>query len=127
MNAPSTNKRAARTGAPHAAGNGPAAVSRAAQVLKNFHEEGALGRAYDLRLMKRLWPFVRPYRKLFWASLVITLFTAGGALLRPLVMLRTIDAGVMRGDEAVLIPVQIDLLEHPAAHGSRAATQVVKT
>jgi ATP-binding cassette subfamily B protein len=79
------------------------AQSRAAQALKDFHEEGTLGKAYDSRLMKRLWPFIRPYQKLFWVSMAITLLTAAGALLRPLIMMRTIDDGVLRGDGGVLL------------------------
>ena len=27
-----------------------------------LHEEEALGKAYDMRLLARLWTFVRPYR-----------------------------------------------------------------
>jgi ABC-type multidrug transport system fused ATPase/permease subunit len=40
-------------------GRAPAARSAAAEAM---HEEEALGRAYDARLMARLWRFVSPYR-----------------------------------------------------------------
>jgi len=36
-----------------------------------FHEEEALGKAYDARLMRRLWPYVRPYAGLMLLSLVL--------------------------------------------------------
>ena len=102
MNAPSSQASVAKPVEPKAPGQAPP-PSRAVQALKDFHEEGALGKAYDSRLMKRLWPFIRPYRKLFWISLGITLLTACGALVRPLIMMRTIDDGVLRGDGGVLL------------------------
>jgi ATP-binding cassette subfamily B protein len=51
----------------------PAALpaSRTAKVLAAFHEEGALGKAYDWQLLKRLWPYVRPYRSMIYLSLLI--------------------------------------------------------
>jgi ATP-binding cassette subfamily B protein len=41
-----------------------------------FHEEAALGKAYDARMMARLWPYVRPYWPLVVATflLVVPLF-----------------------------------------------------
>jgi ABC-type multidrug transport system fused ATPase/permease subunit len=36
-----------------------------------FHEEEALGRAYDARLMRRLWPYVRPYGWLVALNLLL--------------------------------------------------------
>jgi ATP-binding cassette subfamily B protein len=44
----------------------PAALDRAA--LDAMHEEEALGKAYDARLIQRLWPYVRPY----WLQVVLT-------------------------------------------------------
>ncbi|MGE0085932.1 MAG: ABC transporter ATP-binding protein [Desulfococcaceae bacterium] len=41
-----------------------------------YSEEKTLGKAYDLRLLKRLWPFTRPYRfHLFCAVLMIIVIT----------------------------------------------------
>ena len=34
--------------------------TRTEAALRAFHEESALGKAYDSRLLKRLWPFVKP-------------------------------------------------------------------
>jgi ABC-type multidrug transport system fused ATPase/permease subunit len=36
-----------------------------------LHEEEALGKAYDGRLLLRLWPYVRPYRRLVGLTLVL--------------------------------------------------------
>ena len=60
--------------------------SRAKEKLRAFHEEDALGKAYDTRLMKRLWPFVRPHGRWVVASLGMLFTMAGLNLLRPLVM-----------------------------------------
>jgi hypothetical protein len=34
-----------------------------------FHEEGALGKAYDTRLMGRLWGYIAPHKRTVWISL----------------------------------------------------------
>ena len=46
-----------------------AAAAQHRAILREFHEESALGKAYDARLIARLWPFVRPYRGLLSLSL----------------------------------------------------------
>jgi ATP-binding cassette subfamily B protein len=50
--------------APRGAAPGETTRERAARTsaLEAMHEEEALGKAYDGRLLARLWPFVRPYR-----------------------------------------------------------------
>jgi ATP-binding cassette subfamily B multidrug efflux pump len=78
-------------------------TERTEEVLKAFHEESALGKAYDGRLVRRLWPFFMPHKKLATVSLAAIAVTAGGALVRPLVMLETIDKGVMAGHPSVLL------------------------
>jgi ATP-binding cassette, subfamily B, multidrug efflux pump len=79
------------------------ADSRTEQVLRDFHEESALGKAYDTKLVLRLWPFVRPYRLALGLSLVVLLITAAGSLIRPLIMLDAIDRGVLAGRPDVLM------------------------
>jgi ATP-binding cassette subfamily B multidrug efflux pump len=61
-------------------------ASRAREKLKAFHEEDALGKAYDLRLMKRLWPFVKPHGKWIGFSLCILVVLSVVDLTRPLIM-----------------------------------------
>jgi ATP-binding cassette, subfamily B, multidrug efflux pump len=73
-----------------------AAATEAA--LRAFHEEGALGATYDMRLLARLWPFVRPYRVYLWLSLGLGVITAGLALLRPYLMRFAIDEGALAKD-----------------------------
>ena len=68
-------------------------------TLRDFHEEERLGRAYDVHLLRRLWPFMRPHSKYLWASLAMVLGSAVLNLARPVVMAGVVDAAqrVMRG------------------------------
>ena len=72
----------------------PGRNTRAAAAIKAFHEEERFGKAYDLRLVKKMWPFVKPHQELIWISLGVILFTSAGALVRPLIMKSAIDAAV---------------------------------
>jgi ATP-binding cassette subfamily B multidrug efflux pump len=77
--------------------------SAADQRLREFHEELSFGKAYDARLATRLWAFVRPHRRLLYLATASILVTATSSLLRPLVMLKTIDDGIMRSDARALL------------------------
>ena len=61
-------------------------VSRAEQKLRAFHEEGAIGKAYDARLVRRLWPYVKPHGRYIAYSLGTLVVMAGVNLLRPILM-----------------------------------------
>ncbi|MGD0674975.1 MAG: ABC transporter ATP-binding protein [Polyangiaceae bacterium] len=60
--------------------------TRADRALRTFHEEAAVGRAYDVRLLRRLWPFVRPHAGFIALSLVTLGVIALINLVRPLVL-----------------------------------------
>jgi ATP-binding cassette subfamily B protein len=77
--------------------------TRAAAAIKAFHEEERFGKAYDLALIKKIWPFVAPHQLLLWLSLLVILFTSAGALLRPLVMRSAVDEGVVAGNAEKLM------------------------
>jgi ATP-binding cassette subfamily B protein len=62
------------------------AAQRAEAALRAFHEEGAMGKTYDRRLLRRLWPFVRPHSGFVVVSLVTLVVVAGVNLARPVVM-----------------------------------------
>ncbi|UCE84700.1 MAG: ABC transporter ATP-binding protein, partial [Deltaproteobacteria bacterium] len=73
-------------------GGGGRPVARGSAPLPSapgdaFHEEEAIGRAYDARLMKRLWRYVKPYR---W-QVVLTL-----ALVPPIFALELAPAWVIK-------------------------------
>ena len=76
---------------------------RTERILEAFHGEEAFGRSYDLALLKRLWPFFVPYRRLIGASIGVVLVTSAFALVRPLLMRRVIDDGVMANDLETLM------------------------
>ena len=64
----------------------------------DLHEEEALGKAYDTRLMKRLWAFVRPYR---W-QVAVTLLLVGPLFLLELapawIIKQGLDAALNEGE-----------------------------
>ncbi|MCC6526281.1 MAG: ABC transporter ATP-binding protein [Polyangiaceae bacterium] len=69
-------------------GTKPSAGERA---LKRFHEEVEIERAADFRMLRRLWPFVRPERRLLFGSLGLLLANAALSLARPLVIKAALD------------------------------------
>jgi ATP-binding cassette, subfamily B, multidrug efflux pump len=69
---------------------------RTERALKSFHEEGSIGKAYDTRLLRRLWPFVRPHSRYLVASLVTLVVITCINLVRPLVMGDVVHQGAVR-------------------------------
>jgi ATP-binding cassette subfamily B protein len=61
-------------------------ATKAGDALRNFHEENAIGKAYDGRLLRRLWPFVRPHARFIAISLATLAVVSAINLVRPLVM-----------------------------------------
>lgn len=71
----------------------------------NLHHEAELGRAYDGRLIRRLWGYMRPFRRTFLASMVCLPITAALSLLQPYLLKVAIDDYVSVGDTAGLMRV----------------------
>lgn len=66
--------------------------------MREEHREEVYGRAYDLRLVGRLWRFILPYRRLFWlATLLLPLQQAFG-LAQPYIMKVAIDRYIAERD-----------------------------
>ncbi len=59
---------------------------RAERALARFHDEEELERVYDLRMLLRLWPFVRRHQRHLLGSLALLVVMACFGLLRPLIM-----------------------------------------
>jgi ATP-binding cassette subfamily B protein len=76
--------------------------TRAQKALEKFHEEGAIGKAYDGRLLRRLWPFVRPHSGFLAASLATLVVIAGVNLVRPLVMGDVVHQADARDSHALM-------------------------
>ncbi len=83
----------------------PQAQRAAAQRAVDPHAEKELGRAYDRRLMQRLWGYIRPYRTTFIASVFCLPITAGLSLLQPYLLKIAIDDYVAAKDVAGLLRV----------------------
>ena len=69
----------------------------------DVHEEEALGKAYDGRLMRRLLRYARPYRALVIGSLVLLLADGALQLVGPALTQRVIDIAIPRGDTQLVV------------------------
>jgi ABC-type multidrug transport system fused ATPase/permease subunit len=68
-----------------------------------YMEEGKLGKAYDLRLMARLWVFIRPYWGLMAFSLSLVLLMTSFDLLIPYLTKEVIDRHIVVTAREVVI------------------------
>ncbi|NWG13239.1 MAG: ABC transporter ATP-binding protein [Acidobacteria bacterium] len=66
------------------------------------HEEQALGKAYDARLMRRLMAYVRPYRKSAALALLLIISSSALSVLPPYLTKVAIDRFIQNGDLAGL-------------------------
>lgn len=55
------------------------------------HQEETLGKAYDFKLIRRLWHFIRPYKRLFLLSLLLLPLQQAFGLAQPYLMKVGID------------------------------------
>jgi ATP-binding cassette subfamily B multidrug efflux pump len=60
-------------------------------VAEPSQQEEILGKAYDLRLIKRLWKFILPYKKLFWLAMLLLPLQQAFGLAQPYLMKIAID------------------------------------
>jgi ATP-binding cassette subfamily B protein len=67
-----------------------------------FHEEEALGKAYDAKLMRRLLRYLRPYRWHVAGALLILLLGSAMAIVGPWVTQLVIDEAIPGGDRDLL-------------------------
>ena len=72
-------------------------------LSNSLHEEEALGKAYDGRLMRRLLRYARPYRGLVVASLVLLLLDGALQLVAPALTRRVIDVAIPRADTQLVV------------------------
>ena len=60
-------------------------------MAEAFHQEETFGQAYDIRLIKRLWRFIVPYKKLFWMAMLLLPLQQAFGLAQPYLMKIGID------------------------------------
>jgi ATP-binding cassette subfamily B protein len=63
-----------------------------------IHEEDALGKVYDARLMRRILVYARPYRRLVVGAVVLLFLDGGVQLAGPLLTRHVIDVAIPAGD-----------------------------
>jgi len=82
-------------------------MSRVAPAVatSGFHEEAALGKAYDARLMRRLWTYIRPYRQPFLTSLLMLPLVSACSLVQPYLLKLVIDRYIGTRDARGLVVV----------------------
>ena len=78
-------------------GSGAPSRSRPSLTRPDDHDE-ILGKAYDARLMARLWAVTRPHKRLVLVSLVLFPLTAAAELLQPYLIKVAIDHHILAGD-----------------------------
>ncbi len=61
-------------------------------------EEEALGKAYDARLIQRLWRYIVPYRRDFFLSMLCLPVISAFSLTQPYILKLTIDGFIANGD-----------------------------
>lgn len=82
----------------------PCVVTQSREFLSApIHEEEALGKAYDGRLMRRLLGYARPYRFLVFASLGLLLVDGVLQLVGPALTRLVIDVAIPQGDTRLVI------------------------
>ena len=62
------------------------------------HEQEIFGKAYDLKLIKRLWRFILPYKRLFWCSMLLLPLQQVFGLAQPYIMKVVIDGYIAGGN-----------------------------
>jgi ATP-binding cassette subfamily B protein len=66
--------------------------------VADFLEEQSLGQAYDARLVRRIWEFVRPYRRIFLGALLVSPLNQLFSLVQPYLVKVGVDAYVLQGN-----------------------------
>lgn len=61
------------------------------------------GKAFDRKLFARVMVFVKPYQRIFWLTLVLTIVLSGLGVVRPLIMGDMIDRYALTGDREGLM------------------------
>ncbi|MDH3269793.1 MAG: ABC transporter ATP-binding protein/permease [Gemmatimonadota bacterium] len=67
-----------------------------------LHEEEALGKAYDARLMRRLLRYLGPYKRYVALALLVLLFGSGLAIVGPWITQLVIDEAIPNNDRRLL-------------------------
>lgn len=86
------------------------AAATTAQVVPPTVAKSASGKAFDRKLFGRVFAFVSPYRRMFWATFILTIVLAGLGVVRPLLTGRMIDDHALAGDGPGLLRLTLVVL-----------------
>ena len=78
-------------------------MSSSSATVADLHREADLGKAYDARLVRRLWRYIRPYRSWFWAAMLCLPATSVCSLVQPYLLKIGIDRYMAQGDRGGLL------------------------
>ncbi|WP_037497152.1 ABC transporter ATP-binding protein [Sphingobacterium deserti] len=73
-------------------------------------EQKISGKTYDSKLLKRMAYYMRPYRGIFWASVVLTVLLAAVAPALPLLIEYTLDNYILKSDSSGLTMMLIAMM-----------------
>jgi ATP-binding cassette subfamily B protein len=72
-------------------------------VTGTDQRDDALGKAYDARLARRLWRYVRPYRTLVAVTVALVFLSGAAQLVQPWIVKKAIDGFILEGRAVGLI------------------------
>ncbi|WP_166332636.1 ABC transporter ATP-binding protein [Sphingobacterium chungjuense] len=73
-------------------------------------KEQVAGKAYDSKLLSRLAQYIRPYRTVFWISVVLTILLAAVAPALPMLVEHTVDRYILAGNPGGLTKMLIAMI-----------------
>lgn len=79
-----------------------ASSGEAAPRADGIHAEEAIERGRDAEIVRRMWRYIRPYRRTFWASALLLPATTALMLVQPWILKVAIDRAAERGDPSGL-------------------------
>lgn len=80
-----------------------ASEGKTQRAMAAYHQETMESGLRDRTLLTQLWPFLKPHGVWLWLAMVSIVLGAGLSLLRPLIMLYTIDSSLESRDPAVMM------------------------
>lgn len=95
-------------------------------MADQFDEQDTMGRAYDARLIRRLWTFVRPYRRRVYFALLLLIGESLATIAPPYLAQRAIDGPLAAGQPSgVWIYFGLYVLAALASFGFRYAQSFI--
>lgn len=73
-------------------------------------EQNTAGTAYDGKLLNRMMKYLRPYRTVFWLSVILTILLAAVAPALPMLIEYTLDKYILKGNAAGLTTMLVVML-----------------